>query len=419
MRTRSKYNVVTPVAQTPNGAFEADPINLGKTFSDLLTPGYFRLIKEGKHLPVNPASSSEQYFVPSGGTCKHEVWSAGNYNGWKWQKTREINLSGCIYLSCTANTNLPSIGIGALPTFTESERNALMTTALAGALTQKMDILTFAVEARKTAELVTGVAGRMLERAHKVKELLTRRGLKSAPDDFARAWLEQRYGWRTLAYDVEDAAQMVSDLMNGVSELRRSSTSRSKDGVSSSSIVKTEGFSWRQPASSISGREINQGIAYEHVIRKTGRMECRAGVMIRDSIRSYATVDPLVTGMEILPFSFLLDWVINISDFLTVISPFASADIQHMYNTFTSVEEVTIQSTPVPKTFAFNTIVTEYRASGSSAPLVWGRTGWNREPVSGFQPTLGRGSGLNAMKAIDVLALLKGRIRSLRRFTII
>lgn len=423
MRTRSKSILVTPTAfvavDGKMSPYEANPINLGKTFNDFLTPGYFKALRAGEHLPVNPASSSELYFIPSGGTTKHEQWEAGNYNRWNWRKVREVAISGCVGLSAMNMFDLPSIGIGALPTFTEEERHALMTSAMAGALTQKMDILTFALEAKKTATLVAGVAGKTLDRAHKIRNLLTRKGLKNSPNEFAQAWLEARYGWRPLMFDIMDASQLVTDLMSGVSELRRSSKTSSKSGSSSSTLRRSYGFTTRRNSPPSIGSEYNPGIAYDHVIRKTGEVECRAGVMIRDSIRSYATVDPVVSGYELIPFSFVLDWFVNVGDFLTVISPFASAQTLHMYNTFTSVEEVSISSTPVLRTFGTNSLVQEFRASGSVSPIILGRQSWNREPVKTFEPTLGHGSGPSILKGLDALALLKGRIRSLRTITTI
>lgn len=422
MRTRSKSVLAIPTCQVfENGnsrtPYIGNPINIGKTFSDVVTPGYFKMRRKNAHLPVNPASSSEMYFIPSGGQTSHEVWYCGNSNNWKWTKQREIALSGCIYLSASNTPSVPSIGIGALPTFTQDEFNALLTRAAANAMTASMDILTFSAEAGKTARMISGVAGRALERAYKVRNSLGKGRVTF--EQFSQAWLEARYGWRPLMYDIQDASELIQKMMTGASELHRSSLTEVKSGSPITTQTTTAGFGWRDIAQNKSGYETNQGLRYQHTIRKTGSVQQRAGIMVRDTIRSYATVDPLVTGMELIPYSWMLSWFSNVCDFLTVVSPFSSSEMLHAYRTITSVEETTVTSVPIPRTNSFNSGITEYRAKGSSSPLIIGREGWNREPVSKLIPTLGRGSGLSVLKGLDALSLLGGRIRSLRRITTI
>lgn len=425
MRTRTKANIAVPTAYVTQNdksttPYIGDAINLGKTFTDLLTPGYFKLKRENRHLPVNPASSSEMYFTPGGGETSHEVWYAGNNNGWKWAKQRTVTLSGCIYLSAAGQPSLPSLGIGSLPTFQEDEFQALLTRAAANAMTASMDLLTFSLESRKTLELVTGVAGRTLQRAHSIAARLgSKKSGYWSRDDFASAWLEHRYGWRPLMYDILDASELIQKLMDGASELQRSSLTTSKDGSSVTTKTQTAGFGYRDLANQVSGYEVNQGLRYDHIIRKTGRVELRAGIMIRDAVRSYATVDPIVTGWEIIPFSFVLDWLVNVGDFLTVLSPFSSSEMLHAYRTITTIEETSIASTPIPRDYSFNSGITQYRAKGAASPTVIGREGWMREPVNKLVPTIGRGSGLNILKGLDSLALLHGRTAHLRRFTTI
>lgn len=421
MRTRTKSVIAVPTCQVNRGGttspYIANPINLGKTFSDIVTPGYFKMRRKNLHLPVNPASSSEMYFIPSGGNTSHEVWYAGNNNGWKWQKRSTVSLTGCVYCAAANKPDLPSLGIGSLPTFTQDEFNALLTRAAANAMTASMDILTFSAEAGKTARMISGVAGRALERAYRVRKSLGQGRINF--EQFSQAWLEARYGWRPLMYDIQDASELISKLMSGTSELHRSSLTEVKSGSPVTTQTTTAGYSWRDLANNISGGVVDQGMRYTHTIRKTGSVQQRAGIMVRDAVRSYATVDPLVTGMELIPFSWMLAWFSNVQDFLTVVSPFSSSEMLHAYRTLTTVEETSVVSVPIPRRYSFNDGITDYRAFGSVTPLILGREGWVREPVAKLTPTIGRGSGLSVLKGLDALSLLGGRIRSLRRISTI
>jgi hypothetical protein len=196
----------------------------------------------------------------------------------------------------------------------------LFVQAAAGIIHDKgHDTLTFAAELRKTASMFQGVANRWLNLV---------RGLSLGKA--SKLWLEARYGWRTLYYDLED----LNDALRNFDDKRKRWSERA--GTSYNTVT---GSTY-----TISG-------AYYQILRTNTlywNVSCR-GSVVADIQPQQFRFSPLQTAWELVPYSFVLDWFIGVGDALSAIH-FLSAQenyqasggyrVQCHYNSVSSLKSV-------------------------------------------------------------------------------
>jgi hypothetical protein len=148
------------------------------------------------------------------------------------------------------------------------------------------DALTTVAELGKTWGLVRGALGRALKLYRKARKL------NLSVNDACRTYLEFRYGWRILAYDVEN----ISQALNAVSGLKilskRATASVSND---SSYDVYSQAGNWRSTIT----------VSDSWTLEGAARFTALAQV---DAINS----SPIQTAWELIPFSFIVDWFFSI-----------------------------------------------------------------------------------------------------------
>ncbi len=154
------------------------------------------------------------------------------------------------------------------------------------------DTLTFLAELAKTKRMV--------------KNLLT--SIVTGKFDFSIAsvpgkWLELRYGWRTLLFDIEDlhSALVEFDTMRTRYSQRSGSNLRSSHEEAPWTI-------WD-----------NGGAREEAWYEDTVNISVR-GSVTADVTPPRFSLNPVITGWELVPLSFVLDWVINVGMWLESLS---------------------------------------------------------------------------------------------------
>jgi len=155
--------------------------------------------------------------------------------------------------------------------------------AAARIYSQGFDALTASAEAKKTVQGFKGVSKRMLDLA---RQFSTKKMLK--------LWLEGRYAWRTLAYDVRDLHSALTEF-DAKREIwtERAGTSltqSSSEEVGSYTATSTKGTLTKDTTHTWSLRGSVSGLI------KPNRF----------------VVDPVKTGWELVPYSFVVDWVYNV-----------------------------------------------------------------------------------------------------------
>lgn len=153
---------------------------------------------------------------------------------------------------------------------------------------QGMDALTFVSELpslKRSLSKLAGTARRLLNNK-KVQKQTSRQLLE--------AWLEGRYAWRTLGYDIKDFYEAVTSF-------------DAKRQIHSQRV----GSSYTEAGSEAVWSGNSQNLYWTVVKDYSFNHSLRGSVTGRISASRF-TVNPLVTGWELLPLSFVLDWVYDV-----------------------------------------------------------------------------------------------------------
>jgi len=163
------------------------------------------------------------------------------------------------------------------------------------------DALTFAAELPKTANMITGFGNKLrnLSRGLSKKKILS-------------AWLEGRYGWRTLAYDARDIHHAVSEM-----EATRNIWSE-RQGFSSSQSLPDDYV-------------VSSATNNDATVSCSGSIDesVRGAISAQISVSRFRT-NPAETAWELVPLSFVLDWVYDVGTSIRALS-FAAAS-SHYYS---------------------------------------------------------------------------------------
>jgi len=149
------------------------------------------------------------------------------------------------------------------------------------------DGLTFAAEFTQVIAMFKNIVQRMIR--------LLARG------ELDKIWLEARYGWRTLLYDMNDLA----DLVNNVEK-------RTRFKESSGST-----FNYTESKSEVSA--LGGACTYTVNVTDTYVIGLR-GTVVADIEPPSIVINPIVTAWELTTLSFVIDWVINVGNALGALS---------------------------------------------------------------------------------------------------
>lgn len=305
-----KQKIINAGGTTVFDGGSPNTVTFNKTMTDEITPGYFATKRKAGFLPMNDLDQTTKSFAFSSGSVSFEV----KYNGVKqWDQYWSGDLGFTGYRYVNGNTPTPSNKM-AVPTMPSSA--PLLTEALANARTRGWDVLTFMAEFRKTMELIARFRERTLRRAEKVAKSIP--SAKNPVEAFAETWLEGRYGWRLLAYDLEDITTSLNRLKETKPAfIRGYASSTNKTTYSSGSLYS---------ASSYMRYVTPNTLAYDYgrcslVINQEHSKTCKAGVVLEALIDDIVEINPLVTAWEVIPFSFIIDWFVNVGDVVAAYSP--------------------------------------------------------------------------------------------------
>jgi hypothetical protein len=162
------------------------------------------------------------------------------------------------------------------------------------------DTLTFMAELSKTRDMFKG--------ALKSAQSLLEKGARKA----GKNWLEARYGWRTLYYDIVDMQEALANLDKKKTRFRQSTGTT----VTDEWVVET-------PNQLVAG-----GVLYVTIIDRFTVSASLRGTVVADISPPSFGFNPLTTGWEVIPFSFIVDWFVNVGQWLESLS-FLVLSTQH------------------------------------------------------------------------------------------
>lgn len=150
------------------------------------------------------------------------------------------------------------------------------------------DMLTFMAEVGKTRESLRRVIDRLRNtKAYRLKGL----------SGLTNAWLEWRYSWRPLLGDMENVEEGLANLKDKRKRLTE------KAGLTTS---------WHTDVTTKTGEEdpnANNTITRTRTSYEVGVGGAVAGDLELKSFR----FNPVVTAWELVPWSFVLDWIVNVN----------------------------------------------------------------------------------------------------------
>lgn len=277
----SQVSIDDAMSQIPSEYFRTpDTIETpySVTMTDIVMPNFKELLRSGELLPTNPMSRGFNQ-PPAYGFCQY-LYSREAPNGF----FAGVN-SGFGVAPSTAPVQL----------FTKDEVNGSKIRAVASCRSQGMDMLTTLAELHKTVAMVAGLRNTLervfsdIARAARKYNKRPFRSMAEFWDVFSSLWLEGRFGWRILVYDLKSLYEHLSEteeskLIVGRDkmETERQTTSKSKQGD------------------------------FEVVISTSYRDEVRTGYpgLVDLTVPGFAS--SLNTAWDIIPFSLVLDWFFDV-----------------------------------------------------------------------------------------------------------
>jgi hypothetical protein len=262
------------------------------------------------------------------------------------------------------------------------------------------DLLTFMGEFRDTVRLFNGIQKRY---ADKIAGILkntdnvfanraVKKNLDQLQEALASTYLEGRYGFRTLAYDMQDFEKAMARIND--------QRVRFREGVSAGTHTNVQAGTWTENWTSYS---LNT-----HAWTKESTYSARA-VVVADIEPPKLAFNPLVTGWELTTLSFVVDWFVDVGQYLESLSFLALArtwygGYGYKIDVTTNVSTLSVQ----PYTSQVNSVHVDYRANAHGTLV-------SRSPAStlSYLPLIK--VRLNEFKVLDMLALLSTRLNVVTR----
>jgi hypothetical protein len=247
----------------------------------------------------------------------------------------------------------------------------VVTRALVSLSSSKHDTLTFVAELAKTVAMFRNL-GQNLARFLKTH----------SPAEIASMWLEGRYGWRTLVYDL----QAIDEALDHIDR-----SSKFWSANSGFEVKETEVWS---------GSYVNIGCL----------LGCNTSIEWDINYRGFArgTVKPpsfggnlAITAWEIVPFSFVIDWFLNIGQKIALMANSAlSADYTSHYGV-----KVTARLVSTSSMWEQSQDLPGYRIiSNSATATTVGELLYRRQHTPGLTPKFE--VNLDGFKVADIIALV-------------
>lgn len=324
------------------------------------TPGYHKLLREGALIPF-----TNWHKRVRGG----KVRGAADYK-WTDGSCTETYVSGDWRLTAP-NWWISSNDL--LDLVEDKESIRFVQEAAAKLQSTGHDMLTFLAELGKTRDSLRRVVKRI--KSTKAWKLRGMRGV-------ANAWLEWRYAWRPLIYDMEDIVEGLSNLRDKRNRLTE------KAGVTTR---------WHDVVESVTGDEdpnannirTKQSTSYEVGV---------GGIVTGDLELKAFTFNPAVTAWELVPWSFVLDWIVNVQQLIEAMTFAMSTNYTAAKRHYVHIQRETH--------YSWEFVAPNWSGTASSMASSVGTLWWRIPCRVSMQPQFK--NRINVDKARDLSLLMRG-----------
>lgn len=166
--------------------------------------------------------------------------------------------------------------------------------AAANIYSNNHDTLTFLVELKKSLALFRNAARRLQQLVSGSHRALTAK-------DLANYWLEYRYGWRILYYDILE----IQATLESLDDTRKRYSQKNGRTFRYTDEVVTHNNSTPHDLT------FTENVEVEVSVR---------GAVVADIEPPKFRFNPITTGWEVVRYSFILDWIIDIGQWLEALS---------------------------------------------------------------------------------------------------
>jgi len=243
----------------------------------------------------------------------------------------------------------------------------------------KFNFAVFAVELAQTRDMVASRAWQIgrsykLLRQGKIKQAIAQfttlkqnkipiKGDKPLKGkDLANAWLELRYGWTPLMYEIQGAIELLEEKILG-GKLAYSYSKSTKTSYTDNSIVRSSGIDFAHNAT------IDDHVTISCLIKPVCPTRIILGQLGFDN--------PALIAYELMPYSFVVDWFYNIGDYLQSQTALAGLSVDYFSITKTRYiqDEITLTQNPgsypgsEPSTPGKHTYYSKHKRRTLSIPL--------------------------------------------------
>lgn len=258
-----------------------------------------------------------------------------------------------------------------------------VTEAAAKIYSEGYDALTALAELTELRSLFAGTAKKLLQFQFPKK---INKYKNSDWGEITSAWLLGRYGWRTLFYDIT----AINEAIRNFDEVRTRCSAKS-------------GSSWTTTDSVVDSID-NISWGYDKVTSTKVNVSVR-GSVVADIVVPKFQFNPLQTGWELIPFSFVVDWFLNVGKTLSALNFITTATDYKASKGYkvTMERDVGIQNVWYTNQPTFDFISFQFTLSSRSVAVLENRTPC-RVPITPSFITR-----LNPFKVMDLLALITQR----------
>lgn len=231
---------------------------------------------------------------------------------------------------------------------------------------------------------------------------------KKVFDTASDIWLEGRYGWRPLFYDYMSYAELAETPYNHRQTVR--STDIPHNYTGSPALVRD----------AVLYGELGCYVDYTSEYKAKVRYGQTADFTISSEsigfIKNLGGLDPLGTVWDLIPYSFVVDWFLNLGDVLQATQAYALIDERVGWATCEATLEIKVKSHPYAERW-FNPSQDRWYElellEGTELDFEYSEKAIHkfRNPIDTFLPSIGAGSGLNSLKILDGIALLRNLLK--------
>lgn len=259
------------------------------TYYGTTNRGFFRKKTSGI-MPVNPYTRMD-YTLTSGPYNRDMEYTS---DGTKWCVSSGDLLIG---------DGLPYTDLSDMSALIEEpDLGYLVQKAAANAWDQGFDVMTFIGEYAKLRSMVAKMLNRLF---NLLTDPSTAHGVWRM-EDMADKWMEGRYGWRPFLMEAEHLGQVIARM--NTAPFQKFVRGKAED---------VEGSTWQDTY--VIPRSDNKH-SYEYVVSTTRTQQMKGYVFAELVASRHVNFNPLVTGWELVPLSFVVDWVLSIGHALKAIS---------------------------------------------------------------------------------------------------